>query len=96
MTHKDLESMKEKCKTAEDMFNTINKLKDLIKVINAEISHFQGDKDLMIRDKNFNYIVPKDIFPYNPTDEELIELGKFIQQLYTKKIAALEAQLATM
>ena len=88
--------MKEKCKTAEDMFNTINKLKDLIKVINAEISHFQGDKDLMIRDKNFNYIVPKDIFPYNPTDEELIELGKFIQQLYTKKIAALEAQLATM
>lgn len=88
--------MKEKCKIAEDMFNTINNLKDLIKVINAEISHFQGDKDLMIRDKSFNYIVPKNIFPYNPTDEELIELGKFIQQLYTKKIAALEAQLATM
>lgn len=96
MTPYDLEIMKEKCKLAENILSTIKDLEDRIRTINAELSHFQGDKNLMIRDKGSNYIVPKDIFPYNPIDEELIQLGTVIQQIFSKKIATLKAELDAM
>ena len=85
MTLKELSDIQLKCKKSEEILKFQRELESRIKVINAEISTFQGDKNLMIREKS-NPIVPIDIFPYRPDDEEIIQLGEFIQNLYTKKL----------
>ena len=92
MTKQELEDMQKRCKAAEEILKQIEELEDRIKIINAELSHFQGDKDLMVRDK-WNSLIPKEIFPYCPTDEELTKLGVFIQQIYMEKIDFLRTQL---
>ena len=95
MTEQELKDMQAKCAEAEKINKLIERLESDIKVLNAEMSHFQGDKDLMVRDK-WNSIIPTSVFPYTPTDDELIALGTFIQSLYKEKLTLLRKQLKDM
>lgn len=95
MTQIQLDIMMQRLQRADELNQQIARLGSNIKVLNAEMSPMPGEKDLMVRHKLMS-ILPIQALPENPTDDEIIELGEFLQQMYTKRIAQLKAELETI